>query len=57
MWLGSCAAVVVAWAGGHSSDSTPSLESFICHDVALKKTKKKFVINFKKFTHGSLLKK
>ena len=30
-WLGSCVAVAVVQAGGYSSDSTPSLGTFICH--------------------------
>ena len=42
--LGSCVAVALAWAGGYSSDSTPSLGTSICHRSGprnSKKTKKK----------------
>ena len=38
-WLGS--GVAVALAGSYSSDSTPSLETSICHGCGLKKQKKK----------------
>ena len=41
MQLGSGVAVAVAWAGGYSSDWTPSLETSICHECGPKKTKKK----------------
>ena len=43
MWLGPdlVLLVVVALAGGHSSDSTPSLGTFICHRCSCKKKKKK----------------
>ena len=40
-WLRSCIAVVVVWAGSCSSDSTPSLGSFICHGCGPKRQKKK----------------
>ena len=39
--LGSRVAVAVAWAGSRSSNSTPSLGTFICHTCSLKKAKKK----------------
>ena len=43
MWLRSCIAVAVAWAGSYSFDSdlTPSLGTSICHECGPKKTKKK----------------
>ena len=41
MRLGSCVAVVVVWAVVHSSDSTPSLGTSICHRCGCKKGKKK----------------
>ena len=37
MGLGSGVAVAVVWAGGYSSDSTPSLGTFICHECGSKK--------------------
>ena len=41
MWLGSCVAVVVAQAGGCSSNSTPSLGNSIAMGIALKSKRKK----------------
>ena len=43
-WLGSCVTMAVVWAGGCSSDLTPSLGSSICHRCGPKnqtKTKQK----------------
>ena len=43
-WLGSLIAVALAWAGGYSSDLTPSLGTSMCPyaaGVALKRQKKK----------------
>ena len=39
-WLISCVSVGVVWAGGYSSDSTPSLGTSIYHGCGPKKTKK-----------------
>ena len=41
MWLRSCDAVAVLWAGSCSSDSNPSLVISICHGCGPKKTGKK----------------
>ena len=38
-WFSSC--IVVAVAGSYNSDSMPSLETSICHRVALKSKRKK----------------
>ena len=40
MWLASGVAVAVVWAGGYSSDSTPSLGTSICAGMALKSKNK-----------------
>ena len=40
MQLGSGVAVAVVWAGGYSSNLTPSLGNSICHGYGPKKTKK-----------------
>ena len=44
MQLGSGVAVAVAWAGGYSSNSTPSLGTSVCHECSPKnqERKKKF---------------
>ena len=39
--LGSCVAVAGVYAGSHSSDSTPSLGTSICHRCGPIKKKKK----------------
>ena len=39
MWLRYCVAVAVAKANSYSSDSTPSLETSICHQCGPKQTK------------------
>ena len=40
MKLRSRVAVAAAWAGGYSSDSTPSLGTSMCHRCGPKKTKR-----------------
>ena len=61
MWLGSCTAVAVAWAGGYSSDWTSTLGTSICLGCGPKKTKKKKnkktknKKNIKKKLKGSLI--
>ena len=39
--LGSSVAVALVWAGGYSSNSTPSLETSICRGSSPRKYKKK----------------
>ena len=41
MWLGSNATMAVVYASSCSSNSTPSLGTFICHGCDPKMTKKK----------------
>ena len=41
MWLRSCFALAVMETGSYSSDSTPSLGTFIWHTCGPKKQKKK----------------
>ena len=41
--LGSCIAVAVVQASGNSPDSTPSLESSICHGCGPKQTNKQYM--------------
>ena len=43
---GSGIAVTVAWAGGYSSDLTPSLGTSICHGCGPKKTIYIFIYNY-----------
>ena len=40
MWLGSCIAVAVVYAGSYSSDLTSSLGASICHRYGPKKDQK-----------------
>ena len=40
IWLGSCVAVAVVWAGSCSSDSTPYLGTSICRRCSPKKAKR-----------------
>ena len=40
MQLGSRVAAAMVWASGYSSDSTPSLRTYICHECSPKKEKK-----------------
>ena len=39
MWLRSCIALALVWAGGYDSDLTPSLGSSMCRRCSPKKTK------------------
>ena len=43
-WLGSHVAVAVALSSSYSSNSTPSLGTFVCYSAALKRQKKKIII-------------
>ena len=48
MRLGSCVSVALVWAGGYSSDSTPSLGTSTCHWSSPRKDKKKKKVFVKK---------
>ena len=53
MWLGSCIAAAVKYAGSCNSDSTPSLGTSICRRRGLKKQKsKKELKDYKELTFG-----